>query len=226
MSIDIVTKTTQSDPTMNFLVPKDKLGKEDFLQLLVTQLRYQDPTNPMSNEQFISQTAQFSALEQMQELNTNIKSMMELQKTSTRTSAFELIGKKVAANTSTFAMSDKSSAVLDYSLPKDATSVIITIFDANQNVVKSVNLENQSAGSYSLTWDGMAINGTRAKAGNYTYEVTAKGTDGNDVGISNKMISGIVDGVSIKGDEPSLTIGGSSFPLSAVTKILLNSKDG
>lgn len=64
-----------------------ELGKSDFLNLLVTQLRYQDPLNPTDDKEFIGQMAQFSALEQMQNLNTSFSS----------TKAFSLIGKNVTA---------------------------------------------------------------------------------------------------------------------------------
>jgi flagellar basal-body rod modification protein FlgD len=100
MGIEIVNNLLPSNNTGKPLpTPNNRLGKNDFLQLLVTQLRYQDPTKPMSNEQFIAQTAEFSALEQMQDMNTNIKSLIDIQKASTRTEALSLIGKNVSTET-------------------------------------------------------------------------------------------------------------------------------
>ena len=63
------------------LVGEERLGKEDFLNLLITQLKYQNPLEPMKNSDFIAQTAQFSALEQMQKLNKSMESQMSLQRT-------------------------------------------------------------------------------------------------------------------------------------------------
>jgi len=223
--IDIVKSTSvKSDPTIKLPKPNNVLGKDDFLLLLTTQLRYQDPTEPMSNEQFIAQTAQFSSLEEMQEMNSNIKSLMEFQKTSTQAASLSLIGKKVTADTSTFALSDKSSASLDYKLSKDA-NVTITIYDTNHNVVKIADLGKQLAGSFSFNWNGTNNDGIRANSGNYTYEISAKSADGQDVSI-NKTVSGVIDGISLEGDQFLLTMGGSSFPLSAVTKVSLNSIGG
>ena len=70
----------------------DALGKDDFLKLLVTQLQYQDPMNPMENKDFIAQTAQFSALEQMQNINQNFNFFMRMQAVS---NASSLIGREV-----------------------------------------------------------------------------------------------------------------------------------
>jgi flagellar basal-body rod modification protein FlgD len=222
MSIDIVNSTSaKTDPTLKLPKPNNELGKDDFLLLLTTQLRYQDPTKPMSNEQFIAQTAQFSSLEQMQEMNSSMSSLLEFQKTSTKASALALIGKKVAADTSTFTLSDKSSASLDYKLPKDA-NVTIKIYDSSHNVVKSADLGKKLTGSYTFSWDGNNNYGIRANSGNYTYEIAAKDANGQDVSI-NKMVSGIVDGVSINGDQIQLTVGSSNFPLSAITQVLSNS---
>ena len=228
MSISTVNaQTTQSSSTTKTTKPNSVLGKDDFLQLLVTQLRYQDPTKPMSNEQFIAQTAQFSALEQMQKLNSSINSLLELQKTDSKTSALALIGKKVTAETSansSFTLSDQSSASLDFSLPQDA-SVTIAIYDTNQNVVKNADLGKQLKGSSSFSWDGTNNDGIRMSNGNYSYKISAKDANGQNLGINN-TVSGIVDGVSIDGSQTLLNMGNSSFPLSAVTKILLNSTEG
>lgn len=68
------------------------LGKDEFLELLVTQLQHQDPLDPMDDKEFIAQTAQFSALEQMQNLNTNMKALMDYQKLG---EASNLVGREV-----------------------------------------------------------------------------------------------------------------------------------
>ena len=77
------------------LAGEERLGKEDFLNLLVTQLKYQDPLEPMKNNEFIAQTAQFSALEQMQELNQNVESQMSLQRNMSDMMKTQYIGKTV-----------------------------------------------------------------------------------------------------------------------------------
>lgn len=73
--------------------PKSALGKEDFLKLLVTQLRYQDPLNPVEDKDFIAQSAQFSSLEQMQNINQNFAQFLKMQSIS-NTAA--LVGKEVS----------------------------------------------------------------------------------------------------------------------------------
>ena len=78
------TQNTSTESTRN----TGEMGKDQFLQLLVTQLKYQDPLKPMEDKEFISQMAQFSSLEQMQNLNTNFSSMK----------AFTLMGKNISAN--------------------------------------------------------------------------------------------------------------------------------
>src|SRR5262245_44358140 len=74
---------------------KNELGKDDFMKLMSAQLKYQDPINPVKNEQMAAQLAQFSALEQMMNMNTNIEKMAAGQKPSEHMIAASLIGKRV-----------------------------------------------------------------------------------------------------------------------------------
>ncbi len=71
---------------------KTDMGKESFLKLLVTELRHQDPTQPMQDKEFIAQMAQFSSLEQMTSIN---KSIQELNKSANAGEAYALLGKRV-----------------------------------------------------------------------------------------------------------------------------------
>lgn len=217
MAIQTVNSATTTSQTAISSQASNKLGKDDFLQLLVTQLRYQDPTNPMSNEQFIAQTAQFSSLEQMQEMNTNIKSLIELQKTSARTEALSLIGKQVTASSSDFSLSGGSSIDLGYSIT-DKGNVTINILDSNGNIVKKAFIGEQPIGNYNWTWDGKNNNGINVPSGDYSYEVAAQDANGEEID-ATEMLGGVVDGVSVENDQVYVSIGGSSFPLSSLTKI-------
>jgi flagellar basal-body rod modification protein FlgD len=93
--------TSQSQGSGESVKKKDQLGKDEFFKLLITQLRHQDPLEPMKDQEFIAQMAQFSSLEQMQQLNKNFEVMMVLQdKTLTNqtlTQAFNLLGAEIKA---------------------------------------------------------------------------------------------------------------------------------
>jgi len=220
MNINVV-KTTGATYKSEQDMPKagEKLGKEDFLKLLITQLRYQDPTKPMSNEQFIAQTAEFSSLEQMQEMNSNIRAFIESQQRISKASAISLIGKNVTVNKSAFSLSsDKASANLTYNLPEDA-EVTITIFDSLNKVIRSDNLGKQNAGTHSYLWDGKTNQNSHAGKGDYSYKITAKGADGKEI-VTNNMVSGQVNGISFEGNDLLLNIAGSVYPLSALVKVL------
>jgi flagellar basal-body rod modification protein FlgD len=202
---------TGKDPDEN-----GALDKQAFLELLVTQLRYQNPVNPMSNEEMIAQSAQFSSLEQMQNLNSNVKSLIQIQESSGKAAALNLIGKHVIIEDSTLSLTGQSSVELHYSLPEDA-NVTVNIYDASEHLVTTIEVGEQLAGEYGLVWDGLDSDGVRLPDGEYTYEVSAVDADGKEVGAS-QTVTGIVDGI-IFGNEPYVSIGSLRAPLWAVTEV-------
>ncbi len=197
---------------------KKVMGKDDFLKLLVTQLKYQDPTDPLKNQEFVTQTAQFSSLEQMQAVNQSMQSLLELQKSSNRASALSLMGKQVTAGSSTFTLVNNSPVKLNYSIASDA-DVNICILDDKGNIVKTIKMGKQSAGNYSAVWDTKDNNGTQMKEGQYSFEVYGKDKDGKDIETKGS-ITGVVNGVNFDNEEPYLLIGGTSIPLSTLTAVI------
>lgn len=194
----------------------DGLDQDAFLQLLVTQLRYQNPMNAMGNAEFIAQTAQFSSLEQMQDMNSSMKALLEFQKSSDKTAALNLIGKHVVVQQPAISLSAGLPADLSYSLSANADATI-TVCNASGGPVRTIDAGSQPAGKHTFVWDGRDDSGIRMPDGNYTYEVSALDADGNEVNAS-EVVSGIVDGLVFDG-EPYISIGGARFPLSAVTEV-------
>ncbi len=92
MSISAVQQAQQVETGQNISTGSEQLGKLDFLQLMVMQMRYQDPLSPMDNTEFITQLAQFNSLEQMQNLNSSVSKMAQWMHTS---QASSMIGKEV-----------------------------------------------------------------------------------------------------------------------------------
>lgn len=136
-------KTIQQiiDSTSNATAKRNtgELGKDDFLNLLVTQLRYQDPLNPTDDKEFISQMAQFSSLEQMQNMNSSIS----------QSHAFSLIGKHVYANVTDDTTKEVTQVDGDVSSVKIADGKVFVIVKGKEVPVDSITDVEESLGSSS-----------------------------------------------------------------------------
>lgn len=149
------------------------MGKDDFLKLLVAQLQAQDPLDPQDSSDFSAQLAQFSALEQMQNVNTNLQSLIQFQANANNNMAINLIGKTITAPGNGLAISGGTPDTISYDLGGNAASVILDIYDSGNNKVASIVRGAESAGTYNFVWDGKDINGNVLSDGNYTFSITA-----------------------------------------------------
>ena len=160
------------------------LGKGDFLNLLVTQLRYQNPLGPVKDTDFVAQLAQFSSFEQLSNINTSLDNSTQLNyvlsQTIANTMATTLIGKEVVAAGNQIAHKYDSDDTLRYNLSDNAAIVEIKIYDEKGALVRTISGENLDKGMNSMTWDGKDDTGANVAAGDYTYAVTAKDENGND----------------------------------------------
>jgi len=172
-----------------------QLGKQDFLNLLVKQLQYQDPLNPMDDKDFVAQLAQFSSLEQLTNISTGIDSLIKAQGRQEMMNAVGFIGKEVKATGDTLSKSGTSTSKLYYTLPGDAASVTINVMDANGNIVRSEPKGAQTAGEHSFAWDGKDYNGKKVDDGYYSVGITTARSDGKSMMVSTS-VTGIVSGVT------------------------------
>ena len=157
-------------------------GSEDvqnlFLKLLVTQLKNQDPLNPLDNAAVTTQISQISTVAGIENLNATMQTLLSDFNDSQSMQAAGLIGKSVLVPGSRLALSDggagggaKASGGANLAGPAD--KVTLTILDAAGKVVQSQNLGARDAGSFSFTWDGKTDAGTTAPPGNYSFTIAA-----------------------------------------------------
>lgn len=147
-----------------------------FLTLLTTQMRNQDPMNPMANAEVTSQMAQINTVSGITKLQDSIE---KLSATMTQNviagqsaQAANLIGREVLVPGSSMVLNNgKASAAID--LPKMADKVTVDILDAGGNTISSEQLGVKPAGQFSLSWDGTDANGNKMKDGTYLFRVTA-----------------------------------------------------
>ncbi|MCF8127260.1 MAG: flagellar hook assembly protein FlgD [Deltaproteobacteria bacterium] len=160
------------------------VGKEDFLKLLVTQLQYQDPLNPAESTEFTAQLAQFSSLEQLTNVNKNLEYLQLYQASINNAQAVDFIGKTVSASGNTINVSDGVSDEITFELPEDAANVTISIYDASGKLSGTIESGDLSEGTQSVVWNAEDPDGNTVSDGNYTFEVAAVDSEGNEVAVS------------------------------------------
>jgi flagellar basal-body rod modification protein FlgD len=199
------------------------LGKDDFLRLLTVQLRNQDPLNPISNTDFIAQTAQFTSLEQLQNMNQNLQKVMGQlgggAASSGPASAAALLGRSVTVNGSPLTFDGANAVGLQYQLPAAAPSVFLQVVDESGAAVRTLALGQQGGGVHQIVFDGRDDQGRALAPGTYTYRVAAADAGGKSVpGIITG--GGQVSGISVDGGQLMLLIGTARVPLSSVVGVM------
>ena len=195
---------TGADSSGSVKAKKD-LGKDDFLNLLVTQLKHQDPLNPMQSQEFSAQLAQFSSLEQLFGMN---KTLMDIQKSlsaNENENILDYIGKMVKTSGSGVSVTGGIVDPSVYSLNSSA-DVNISIYDAQGSEIRSIKAGLKAPGEYSIGWDGRDNRGSMVGDGVYTIKINATDQTGASVS-ANVYHSGEVTGVTHKGGIPYLMVG-------------------
>lgn len=186
--------------------------QNSFMTLLVTQLRNQDPLNPMDNSQMTSQLAQINTVSGIQDLNATLKSINGQIDTGQTMQAAALIGKGVLVPGSRVLVgSDGTTTPFGFDLDVPADSVQVAIADGSGKVVRTFDLGAQPGGLQSFSWDGTLADGTQAVSGAYT--VAVKATQGGQAVNVTALNYALVTGINTGKNGPLLDLGGLADPV-------------
>jgi flagellar basal-body rod modification protein FlgD len=191
-----------------------------FLQLLIAQMKNQDPTNPMDSSQMTSQLAQINTVTGISQLNTSLSSLSSQLTAGQQTQAANLIGSTVLAPGNTFQVASAKATGFGVTLANDASDLQITIKNAAGTIVNTLDLGKQSAGTVPVGWTPVDTAGNPLPDG--TYTITASGTVGGKAATAATLSAGVVQGV-VK--QPDGTAGlvlstGSTVGLTSIAAII------
>ena len=189
---------------------------QQFLTLLTTQLKNQNPLDPLDTNQFTQQLVQYAGVEQQLKSNDRLDSILSNAKSSSAASATGFIGQNVTADGRTAQLKD-GSATWSLTPSRAAKQATITISDAKGNVV-ATQTKALSAGAQTFAWDGRSSSGFTSANGTYSIKVDAVDATGSRVSVDTKL-TGKVDSIDLSGTEPVLLVGNSRLPVSSVRSI-------
>jgi len=187
-----------------------------FLTLLTTQLQNQDPLSPMDTDQFTNQLVQFASVEQQINMNTSLSTLISLQQTAQATSALSFLGATVVVSGNSAQLAN-GQATWNYAVASPATATI-NIANSSGQLVYSTT-QTVQPGTQTFTWNGRDSLGNVVPAGTYTMAVSAIGASGQTVPVTTQ-VQGVVSGVDVSTNPPTLTIGGQTYPLNQITQVL------
>ena len=213
MAVSGVSSTTTSAANTSRQGIADNF--DTFLQLLTTQLRNQNPLDPLDTNAFTQQLVQFSSVEQQLKTNDFLSALVASNANSVQTSAVSYIGKVVSAE-GTRSELVGGKAIWNFSLEENATTTVNIRDETGATVYSQTGPLQAGAGVFE--WDGKRTDGTTAPPGTYTISMTGTNVEGRNVPISTEF-TGTVTGIDFTGNEPVLLIGTTRVNISGVTSI-------
>ena len=196
------------------------MNQLDFLNLMMQQLKNQDPTKPMDESAIMGQLAQFGTVSGITQLNTSFQTLSSQLVSNQALQASSLLGRNVMVSGSAAPLAASGSVQAAVRVPANASAVTVQVVDPSGAVVKTIALGSPGAGLADFTWDGTTGSGTRAPAG--TYGLVASGSVGGAGQQLPTLVSAQVSSITLNGSGGGLTLhlaGLGDVPLAAVQQI-------
>lgn len=223
MSTSVATVGTTSTTSSTSSTSSTTLGKDDFLKLLCTEMENQNPLDPMSGSEYAAELAQFSEVEQLENIDSDLTSSLSTQESLTQavsnSLSATLIGKEVSITNDSFEYDGSTSKTLGYTLSSAAESVTVKIYDSDGDLVRTISNCDTSSGDNTVSWDGTDDSGDTVDSGTYTFTVDATDSSGNSITTST-FIYGTIEAVKFKSTGTYFTVDGQDISISNVLEIL------
>lgn len=193
---------------------KDQMGQVEFMQLLIAQLKNQDPEAPVDSKEFAVQLAQFTQVEKL----NSIDEKLGKQADNSLSSIAGYLGQQVTLNASSVSVKSGQGGQLAINLSGPSSQVNVQLTDKDGKVVGTKSFTNLPSGKNFLTLDALGI-----ADGTYGFKVSALRSTGAGYYTPSAAVSGVVTGF-IPGPDPKLVVGDQEFAVSGVTSVSLPPK--
>lgn len=190
---------------------------DNFMLLLTTQLKNQDPTSPMETNEFTQQLVAFTGVEQQILTNQYMEKQLAMNEVNQTSTAVSFIGKEVQARSDRLELKG-GRGDFAFELTAPAAEVSVAIVDSAGRVVHTNTLRNMPAGRNEMIWDGSADAGGKVNDGIYRVAVLAKDVLGNPL-TSKTYTKGVATGVSMVTGQATIMVNGQNIPVSDIISV-------
>lgn len=197
--------------------PNGILGKDDFLKLLLVELQYQDPTEPMDSEKILSQTSQLATLESAENTNKSLAALSASLLSSSQFNSVGAIGKIADTGSNGIIFEQGQTPSFEIYFPDEIVSGNVEVKDSNGNLIRSIPIAPNDKGVYSFDWNGINDAGDAADSGVYYIEASYA----NAAGESLKTRAGAypIESVRFEDGNSLLKLGSSYVPFDSIVEI-------
>lgn len=213
---NVATYGTVADKTAP-VADKTALGKDDFMKLLLIQLQYQDPTEPMDTEKILTQTSQLAALEASDNTKKALENLTASLGNSQQFSTIAAIGKTADLGSDAIAHDKGSTSTFEVYFPNDIQQGVVDISDSDGNVVGTIDVGTNPSGVYSFDWDGQTTTGIQAESGIYHVKARYSDSDGNNQ--ETRLGAYPIESVRFDRGSTYVKVGSSYVPLDSVVEV-------
>ena len=223
MSIDVQSRISNAETSLRNQAAKgseksDKLRKQDFMNLFMTQMSHQDPMDPMDSGGMMTQLAQLGSMEQLENINGQLKDMNTTQKDISRFQALSFLDKDVMLNTNELELAKGSGKPVYYAVENDIDKVKLVVEEMDGSPVLTQDLGMVTAGKHQFAWDGKNDEGVMMGDGKYQIRLSGIKGDGS-LAEPNLFKTGRVSQLEYRKGQPWAKINGTMMPLSQVTTV-------
>jgi len=188
------------------------------LQLLLTELENQDPTDPVSTADMISEFSALSQVSQSEQTNSYLETLLQYASAGSTSQALSYLDRTVSYSGDSISVSSGACSGASFTLSSAAADVTATVYNSSGSVVTSVDLGSMSSGSYTFSWDGTNSSGSTVSDGTYSVVYTATDSSGGSVSVTTGG-SATVTGIVYRSGVAYLVTDQGEIPVSSVTAV-------